>query len=112
MLASIIYNHGKFCDDFKSTLKLGAYYFAVRYGNNIVFLYYEDMQSVVDLLFNNSKSEKLLKRFLEYCYMIDMKVAFEGLKGEKTKGLKAALKFAKEHDMYMNEEQIQEIKKM
>ena len=25
MLASIIYNHGKFCDDFKSTLKLGAY---------------------------------------------------------------------------------------
>ena len=26
MLASIIYNHGKFCDDFKSTLKLGAYY--------------------------------------------------------------------------------------
>ena len=44
--------------------------------------------------------------------MIDMKVAFEGLKGEKTKGLKAALKFAKEHDMYMNEEQIREIKKM
>ena len=26
MLASIIYNHGKFCDDFKSTLKLGAYF--------------------------------------------------------------------------------------
>ena len=26
MLASIIYNHGKFCDDFKSTLKLGAYH--------------------------------------------------------------------------------------
>lgn len=25
MLASIIYNYGKFCDDFKSTLKLGAY---------------------------------------------------------------------------------------
>ena len=24
-LASIIYNYGKFCDDFKSTLKLGAY---------------------------------------------------------------------------------------
>ena len=32
------------------------------------------------------------KNFLEYCYMIDVKVAFEGLKGEKTKGLKAALK--------------------
>ena len=27
MLASIIYNYGKFCDDFKSTLKLGAYIF-------------------------------------------------------------------------------------
>jgi len=26
MLASIIYNYGKFCDDFKSTLKLGAYH--------------------------------------------------------------------------------------
>ena len=25
MLASIIYNYGKCCDDFKSTLKLGAY---------------------------------------------------------------------------------------
>ncbi len=25
MLASIIYNYGKFCDGFKSTLKLGAY---------------------------------------------------------------------------------------
>ena len=39
-------------------------------------------------------------------------VVFEGLKGEKTKGLKAALKFAKEHDIYMTEEQIQGIKKM
>ena len=29
------------------------------------------------------------------------------LKGEKTKGLKAALKFAKEHDMCMTEAQIQ-----
>ena len=26
MLASIIYNYGKFCDNFKSTLKLGAYF--------------------------------------------------------------------------------------
>ena len=51
--------------------------------------------------------EKALKRFLEYCYMIDVKVAFEGLKGEKTKGLKATLKFAKEHDMCMTEAQIQ-----
>ena len=51
--------------------------------------------------------EKTLKRFLEYCYMIDVKVAFEGLKGEKTKGLKATLKFAKEHDMCMTEAQIQ-----
>ena len=39
--------------------------------------------------------------------MIDVKVAFEGLKGEKTKGLKAALKFAKGHDMCMTEAQIQ-----
>ena len=58
------------------------------------------MMSVRELLFKNSQKEKTLKRFLEYCYMIDVKVAFEGLKGEKTKGLKAAVKFAKEHDMY------------
>ena len=77
------------------------HYFAVRYGDIIVFLYHEDIQSVIDLLFKNSQREKLLKRFLEYCYMIDVKVAFEGLKGEKTKGLKAALKFAKEHVILM-----------
>lgn len=29
MLASIIYNYGKFCDGFKSTLKLGAYVDAI-----------------------------------------------------------------------------------
>lgn len=39
--------------------------------------------------------------------MIDVKVAFEGLKGEKTRGLKAALKYAKEHDIEMNAEQVQ-----
>ena len=96
----------------RSDHMLLEHYFAVGYGDIIIFLYHEDMQSVVDLLFNNSQREKLLKRFLEYCYMIDVKVAFEGLKGEKTKGLKVALKFAKEHDMYMTEEQIQGIKKM
>lgn len=82
-------------------------YFAVRYGNIIIILYHEDMMSVRELLFKNSQKEKTLKRFLEYCYMIDVKVAFEGLKGEKTKGLKATLKFAKEHDMCMTEAQIQ-----
>ena len=75
---------------------LTEYYFAVRYGDIIILLYHEDMMSVWEL-----------KRFLEYCYMIDVKVAFEGLKGEKTKGLKATLKFAKEHDMCMTEAQIQ-----
>ena len=40
----------------------------------------------LELLFKNSQKEKTLKRFLEYCYMIDVKVAFEGLKGEKPKG--------------------------
>ena len=39
--------------------------------------------------------------------MIDVKVAVEGLKGEKTRGLKAALKYAKEHDIGMTAEQIQ-----
>ena len=65
---------------------LTEYYFAVRYGDIIILLYHEDMMSVWEL-FKNSQMEKALKRFLEYCYMIDVKVAFEGLKGEKTKGL-------------------------
>ena len=72
---------------------LTEYYFAVRYGDIIILLYHEDMMSVWELLFKNSQKEKALKRFLEYCYMIDVKVAFEGLKGEKTKGLKATQTF-------------------
>ena len=79
----------------------------MAHGDIIILLYHEDMMSVRELLFKNSQKEKTLKRFLEYCYMIDVKVAFEGLKGEKTKGLKAALKFAKEQDMCMTEAQIQ-----
>ena len=35
-----------------------------------------------------------------------MKVALEGLNGEKTRGLKAAVKNVKEHDIGMTEEQI------
>ena len=86
---------------------LMEHYFAVRYGDIVILLYHEDMMSVRGLLFENSRREKTLKRFLEYCYMIDVKVAFEGLNGEKTKGLKAAIKFADEHDMCMTKEQIQ-----
>ena len=55
---------------------LTEYYFAVRYGDIIILLYHEDMMSVRELLFKNSQKEKTLKRFLEYCYMIDVKVAF------------------------------------
>ena len=88
------------------------HYAAVRYGDIVVLLYHENMQSVRELLFENSRKEKTLKRFLEYCYMIDVKVAFEGLNGEKTRGLKAALKYVKEHDMGMTEEQIQEASDM
>lgn len=49
---------------------LTEYYFAVRYGD-IIILYHEDMMSVREL-FKNSQKEKTLKRFLEYCYMIDV----------------------------------------
>ena len=66
----------------------------------------KDMRDVRELLFENSRKEKTLKRFLEYCYMIDVKVALEGLNGEKTRGLKAAVKYVKEHDIGMTEEQI------
>ena len=82
-------------------------YFAVRYGDIVVLLYHEDMRDVRELLFENSQKEKTLKRFLEYCYMIDVKVALEGLNGEKNRGLKAAVKYVKEHDIRMTEEQIQ-----
>lgn len=40
-------------------------------------------------------------------YFIGSDLQYEGLKGEKNKGLKATLKFAKEHDMCMTEAQIQ-----
>ena len=83
------------------------HYFAVRYGDIVVVLYHEDMRDVRELLFENSRKEKTLKRFLEYCYMIDVKVALKGLNGEKTRGLKAAVKYVKEHDIGMTEEQIQ-----
>ncbi|MDO4340807.1 MAG: hypothetical protein Q4C91_22460 [Eubacteriales bacterium] len=83
------------------------HYFAVRYGDIIVLLYHENMRDVRELLFENSRKEKTLKRFLEYCYMIDVKVALEGLAGEKTRGLKAAVKYVKEHGIGMTEEQIQ-----
>lgn len=83
------------------------HYFAVRYGDIVVLLYHEDMQDVRDLLFENSRKEKTLKRFLEYCYMIDVKVALEGMRGGKTRGLKAAVKYVKEHDMGMSEVQLQ-----
>lgn len=83
------------------------HYFAVRYGDIVVLLYHEDMRDVRDLLLKNSRKEKTLKRFLEYCYMIDVKVALEGLNGEKTKGLKAAVKYMKEYDIGMTEAQIQ-----
>ena len=53
----------------------------------------KDMRDARELLFENSWKEKTLKRFLEYCYMIDVKVALEGLNGEKTRGLKAAVKY-------------------
>ena len=66
----------------------------------------KDMRDVRELLFENSWKEKTLKRFLEYCYMIDVKVALEGLNGEKTRRLKAAVKYVKEHDIVMTEEQI------
>ena len=102
----------KSCSIYRTSLERSDYmsakhYFAVRYGDIVVLLYHENMQSVRELLFENSRKEKTLKRFLEYCYMIDVKVAFEGLNGEKTRGLKAALKYVKEHDMGMTEEQIQ-----
>ena len=70
------------------------------------------MRDVQELLFENSRNEKTLKRFLKYCYMIDVKVALEGLNGEKNRGLKAAVKYVKEHDMGMTEDQFQGVMHM
>ena len=88
------------------------HYFAVRYGDIVVLLYHEDMRDVRELLFENSQKEKTLKGFLKYCYMIDVKVALEGLNGEKTRGLKAVVEYVKEHDIGMTEEQIQGVMHM
>lgn len=88
------------------------HYFAVRYGDIVVLVYHEDMQNVRELLFKNSQKEKILKRYLEYCYMLDAKVALEGLNGERTRSLKAAVKYIKEHDIGMTEEQIRKAMNM
>ena len=83
-------------------------YFSVRYGDIVVLLYHEDMEYVRYLLYENSRREKTLKRFLEYCYMTDVKVALEPLKGDKTQGLKSAIKYVTDHDMSMSAEQIRD----
>lgn len=88
------------------------HYFAVRYGDIVVLVYHEDMQNVRELLFKNSQKEKILKRYLEYCYMLDAKVALEGLNGERTRSLKAAVKYIKEHDIGMTEKQIRKAMNM
>ncbi|MCD8363868.1 MAG: hypothetical protein LUC98_13100 [Lachnospiraceae bacterium] len=88
------------------------HYFAVRYGDIVVLLYHENMPTVRDLLVKNSQREKQLKTFLEYCYMIDVKVALKGLKGDKTRGLKAATKYVKDYEIGMSAEQIQEAMSM
>ena len=62
---------------------LTEYYFAVRYGDIIILLYHEDMMSVWELLFKNSQKEKALKRFLEYCYMIDSKSSIRRFERKK-----------------------------
>ncbi|MGN0416683.1 hypothetical protein [Anaerostipes faecalis] len=40
------------------------HYFVVKYGDIVVLLYHEDMRDVRELLFENSRKEKTLKRFL------------------------------------------------
>ena len=86
---------------------LTEYYFAVRYGDIIILLYHEDMMSVWELLFKNSQKEKALKRFLVILLHDRCKSSIRRFERRKTKGLKATLKFAKEHDMCMTEAQIQ-----
>ncbi|MCD7764646.1 MAG: hypothetical protein LUI14_15960 [Lachnospiraceae bacterium] len=88
------------------------HYFSVRYGDIVVLLYHENMPMVRELLMKNSQREKKLNVFLEYCYMIDVKMALEGLNGDKTKGLKSAIKYVKEYDIGMTPEQIQEAMEM
>ena len=40
--------------------------------------------------------------------MTDVKVALEPLKGDKTRGLKSAIKYVTDHDMSMSAEQIRD----
>lgn len=73
-----------------------------------MLLYHDDMKHVVDLL-NNKNKHKTRKVFFEYCYMIDVKVLLQGIKGEKTKGLKAAQKTVDSYGIAMTEEQIRQM---
>ena len=52
MLASIIYNYGKFCDDFKSTLKLGAYDYVAPFARIPACKKYDE-EKVASLIFGD-----------------------------------------------------------
>ena len=58
MLASIIYNYDKFCDDFKSTLKLGAYKLAEE--KSAVYISTNVLFSISEIWFNNIESQNNL----------------------------------------------------
>ena len=68
---------------------------------------YSVLAEELSTLLDERHPERKIERVKQMLYD-----AFEGLKGEKTKGLKAALKFAKEHDMCMTEAQIQDANNM
>ena len=67
MLASIIYNYGKFCDDFKSTLKLGAYIYSVTAPDN-----FDGMETFGKLFFSDIHTfEKELHSEIEKIAIMD-----------------------------------------
>ena len=83
------------------------HYFAVRYGDIVVVLYHEDMRDVRELLFENSRKEKTLKKISGILLYDRCEGGTRRLEWRKTRGLKAAVKYVKEHDIGMTEEQIQ-----
>lgn len=65
MLASIIYNYGKFCDDFKSTLKLGAYERTKEKARRNIELLNQELQGLTQSVLGETGQKDCLTKIVD-----------------------------------------------
>ena len=102
MLASIIYNYGKFCDDFKSTLKLGAYNDT---ADRIEAYAKKSGMKVVETIFNtDKKAVERLRYYIERDVIICVLVRDVVDISMELNEIKAVMTLAAEHGISINAE--------